>query len=473
MQILLIKYLLTPLALIKEKLPERVWKILASVSVFGICLTQFAYGTGLISRYLIACVPFCLCFGIFILSGLSSDTKPVRFSWPMLICWFGVALMTLLTGILVEPNRLGIALIWLVAFPVYFIAWRNRTAEELAKPIINGAYLSFAVLLLISIFRFPIQGAQYMSFYSNQNSLALYSTAVYILALVDALSQKKFGARMLLAYAVLGMAAALIMYTNARGGQLSAAIGTAAAFICVLCSKKKRRMMALACSFLPVVLSVVVFVSSGVYIFKFGYELPARIEAMLSASEVTEPVATEPVMIGPSVTEPTVMPTEEPTVPPTINAGTVIDSIINTQEIRQDKVNGGLNEFTSGRVEIWKIYLAEVGFLGNPNDKVLYYGDGEPLNLSSHMALLQMAYDTGILSALFFFLLNIISGLKAVAYAFKGKAEAYTLLPVVVAVTYGAYYLVEASVSPVTILLAFIYLMSQTLLIKVEKREEG
>lgn len=457
MQILLIKYLLTPLALIKEKLPERVWKILASLSVFGICLTQFAYGTGLISRYLIACVLFCLCFGVFILSGLSSDTKPVRFSWPMLICWFGVALMTLITGVLVEPNRLGIALIWLVAFPVYFIAWRHRTAEELAKPIINGAYLSFAVLLLISIFRFPIQGGQYMSFYSNQNALALYSTAVYILALIDALSQKKFGARMLLVYAVLGMAAALIMYTNARGGQISAAVGTAVAFICVLCSKKKRRMMTLVCSFLPVVLSIVVFVSSGVYIFKFGYELPTRIEAMLSASEVTEP---------------TVMPTEEPTVPPTINAGTVIDSIINTQEIRQDKVNGGLSEFTSGRIGLWKIYFAELGLLGNPSDKVLYNGDGEPLNLSSHMALLQMAYDNGILSALFFFLLNIISGLKAVAYAFKGKAEAYTLLPVVVAVTYGAYYLVEASISPVIILLVFIYLMSQTLLVKAEKREK-
>lgn len=495
MQKLLIQYLLMPLAKIRGKLPENVWKILAILSVFGICLTQFAYATQIIPQYLLNCVLFCLFLGIFVFCGLSKDIKPVRFSLVMLICWFGVALHLFVTGLLVETNQLGEAMLWLIAFPVCFIVWGNRSAKELADPVIFGAYLSFAVLLLISIFCYPIQSAQYMGFYSNQNSLALYSTAIYALALVDALSQRKFSVRLLLSYVVLGMAAALIMYTNARAGQLSAIIGTIVAFVCLLVCTRKQRILVVTRSFLPIVLSVVLFVSSGVHIFKFGYELPGQIEAMLSATEITEPAATDPVVTDPVVTDPVVTdpavtdpavtdpvvtdpvvtdPTEIPTEHPkeTIDADKVINDIIDMQGTRQDKVNGDFTEFTSGRIAIWKVYLAEIGILGNPSEKVLYREDGSVLRLSAHMTLLQLAYNAGILAAVLFFVLNIVSGIKALVYVYKGQAEAYTLLPIVVAITYGSYYLVEVVISPVLLLLPFVYLISQTHLMKVEKKEQ-
>ena len=226
MQDLLIRRLLLPLARIKAKVHDNVWKLLAIFAVLGINLTHFAHETGIVSRYIFACVPFCLFFGIFIFSGLSVDLKPVKFSRIMLACWFGIGAFILLTGLVVEVNRLAEAMIWIVAFPLCFVVWGNRSAEELVKPIIYGAYISFAVLLGICIFKFPIQGAQYAGFYTNQNALALYSTAVYLLALVDIFSRKKFGLGTVLSCVILGLSAALIMYTNARAGQVSAVVCT-------------------------------------------------------------------------------------------------------------------------------------------------------------------------------------------------------------------------------------------------------
>ena len=164
LQTKLIQWILEPLYRVKKHIPESVWRAVISFATFGIILIQFLNATGKLTRYLYAYIPFCLFLGLIILAGLSDRMKPVSFSPVLLISWGGVTVCMLISGILVDSNVLADTLLWLVAFPVFFLVWGNRNFTDLVKPIINGIYLSFALFFLISIRSYPLNGTYYYSF---------------------------------------------------------------------------------------------------------------------------------------------------------------------------------------------------------------------------------------------------------------------------------------------------------------------
>ena len=195
-----------------------------------------------------------------ILAGLYDRMKPVSFSPVLLVSWGGVTVCMLISGILVDSNVLADTLLWLVAFPVFFLVWGNRSFSDLIKPIINGIYLSFALFFLISIRSYPLNGTYYYSFFMNLNGLAMYMTAVSVAAITDIFSQEKFSARMLLADVILGASAAVAYYSASRASQVVLLISGCVGAVVFLIAKKETMGKKVLCYLLPAVLSLAILV---------------------------------------------------------------------------------------------------------------------------------------------------------------------------------------------------------------------
>lgn len=450
LQVLLIRWILEPLYRIKRHIPESVWRAVISLSTLGIVLFQFVNASGRSPRYLYVFTPFCLFLGLMILAGLSEGMKPISFSPVLLVCWGGVTLFMLISGIFVDSNVLADAALWLVAFPVFYIVWGNRRFSGFIKPLISGVYLSFAVFFLICLHSYPIDNATYSSFFLNVNGLAMYVTAVSVSAVVDILSQEKFSARIILADVILGLSVSISYYTASRAGQAALAISGCAAVVLFLIARREKLWKSILYYILPAVLALAILIPNTAIVINVVNEAVVKIESTWKKDD-------QPQVIK----DPNSVPMEKEE---------AWDAIHRYNEERKKQGEGqGFDAFSTGRLELWEMYLNEVGILGNSSANELYNSAGQLEQRSAHNTLIQMAYEFGILAAVFFLAFNIVSGIKAVVYAFKNRAMDYSIFPMTVALAYGAYYMVEKIMYPAISLLLLLYLVSQVNLI--QKRE--
>lgn len=440
----LIQWILQPLYRVKKMIPQTCWRFIMSLSVLAMVSLQFAKQTGHISRYLLLILPFCLCLGLMILGGLCESMKPVNFSRPLLLCWFGTGAFILLSGILVEHDCLGDALVWLIAFPVLYIVWCNNDFRQLTKSVFDGVYLSFAVCFVMCMYRYPVKQALYQGFFANLNSLSMYSITVSVVAATDILSQKKLNVRMILADVILGMSYALAYYTGSRAGQAAFLIACVVTVVLFFINARQKLWKKLVIYALPAALAFAIFMPNTARIINGGYKVFDSLH-----KEQTQVVAP----VRPSAQKPAQENEEWKAI----------------QELNEERRNQGTGEgfdaFSTGRLGLWKAYLKEVEILGNSSSEQVLDEYGNPIARSAHCTPIQIAYEYGALAAVFFVAFNILSGLKAVVYAWKRKCADYSVFPMMIALTYGAYYLVEKIMYPAAHLLMLLYLLSQVALL--------
>lgn len=449
----LIKWILQPMHRVKKLIPDKGWSFLTSIAVLVMVLLHFAQEMGSISRYLLMIVPFCVCLGIIILAGLTENMKPIRFSKTWVVCWFGTGAFILLSGVLVDHDCLGDAMLWLVAFPVFFVVWGNNQLERLVKPVFNGVYASFVACILLCMYDYPVKQALYQSFFGNLNSLAMYASTVSVVAVIDVLSQKKLNLRMVVADVMLGISYSLSYYTGSRAGQAVTVISGVVALAMFLIVGEQKLWKKAVFYILPALLALAIFMPNTAGMINNGYFAIEKMD-IKPRPEVVEPVA----------------PVETPTV-------VVEDEWKSIQQLNEERraqgVGKGFDAFSTGRLSLWKAYLKQVKFLGNSSSNEVYDEYGVLITKSAHCTLIQMAYEYGALAAVFFMIFNVVFGLKAVKYAWQNKTGYYSIFPLTIALAYGAYYLVEKIMYPATSLLLLLYLMSQFVLIsKTEKMPE-
>jgi hypothetical protein len=56
---------------------------------------------------------------------------------------------------------------------------------------------------------------------------------------------------------------------------------------------------------------------------------------------------------------------------------------------------------------------------------------------TTHMTMLEIAYESGIFAGILYLLLNLSSGILAIGYAWKHRKEQYALMPLMVIITFG------------------------------------
>ena len=457
----LIQWILLPVSRIVEKIPMAIRDTAFSLSVFVLILMQFIRGSGLYTgRFLFQFLIVYFLFGIMILTGLTSDIKPVPFSPVLFACWLGCTVFMLLTGILVNTSSLANATLWLVIFPIFYMVWGQREFDRIVPLVVRGVLLSFLIFTIVSIFFYPINAINYSSFFINRNRTGLYLVSVFVCLLGYIFSKQSFSVYVLIAEIISGFTAASIYYTNSRTSIIATALCFLASSLFYLYIYRKELRHILLCKILPIIAATIILLPNTIYIYQSGYSLASSIQTALEATpppvtaDPLSPGTTDVPILTPAVSEAPGTPTPAPP------AAETLDAMKDYNEQRFDTAEKTLNAYTAGRVARWVAYSREISFLGNPPGKVLYDFNGKEITNSSHFTIIQFAYSYGAIAGLSMLLLNIFAGLASIRYAIKRRELKYCIFPFAVAIAYGAESVMEALGSAGTDCLSFLYFFS-------------
>lgn len=446
----LIQWILRPVSRMAEKIPRAVRDSAVSLSVAGFIFVLFGVNSRLLSdRFLLRFVVGCLLFAVMIFCGLTPDLKPVRFSRALTACWLPAALFMLLTGVLVDADRLSNATLFLVVLPVFYLVWSGPGFDRLFPLVIRGVMLSLLFFAVVSVFFYPLTSIDYASFFFNRNLTGLYLAGVFVCLLCFIFAQDRYSLRVFTADAATGFTAATLYYTNCRAAILASALCFLSAGVLQILTNRKNWRRVLLHQLLPIAAAVVLLVPNTAYLYRSGYFLSSAVQKVFE-----EPAEEEPSAPGtPSVSE--MMTAMEEYY---AKRNTTKSEIPNGEAL--SPLGKALDSLTSGRVTLWIIHMREIGLLGNSTDKVLYDLSGEVEHRSSHFTAIQFAYDYGVLAGVFFLLLNILAGLSSIRFAFSRRDIKYRLAPFAIAVAFGAESVMEALGIAVADILSLLYFLS-------------
>lgn len=214
-----ISLLLEPLAAVVSRLPDRARHL---IFILGGCIISgqlllMAAGVWQV-RYLYQYTIGCVGLGLMILMLLKPNLSPVKFDYRVMIPWYGLGLMVFISGVLHAYDYFPDALLFLFAYPVFFIVAANNSRDQVFSWLHQVADLSFLAFFVISMLFFPMEGDWYTSFFTNQNGIPKFLSVCYCCALSSLLSQRGSIFRICKDFIVLGLSAALIYLTACRGG---------------------------------------------------------------------------------------------------------------------------------------------------------------------------------------------------------------------------------------------------------------
>ena len=475
-QEMLISFLLRPLGKLidhfSEKTKERAF-VFFSLLLF---LIYFVYNTSQFSvaSYFPAFVAGCLCLGMMILSMLHSGIKPISFSPVLFGLWLLVGILIAVASLRFNTDWLSDAIIYLIACPVAFIVWGNIDHKKLFRILIRACILSFIVFFVISAFLFPITIKQYKSFFSNPNGASGYLTLVFTCLLVYSFQKHSFCKRVI-SWVLLGLSSGLLYYSNSRSGQLAAIatfVFTSILFVFVDRTTIKQRLFH---HVIPLLSAVVVFVPGTLYIMQVcnrsttGIEnLPLTVSASGFAPSETAPLSLtkenpalignySSLLLGENVSDPTGDDKKY------IN----FDELKDSNDKRYDVLNKDFNAITTGRVDIWKVFLEKVTMWGTGEEPNFYIESMKRTYGNPHMTPLLFAYQYGWLCAVISLLFNILAGFKSIYFAKKNKEDSLALFPFAITITYGVIFMVETINTPFLYMITMFYYFIQTPLIRV------
>lgn len=136
-------------------------------------------------------------------------------------------------------------------------------------------------------------------------------------------------------------------------------------------------------------------------------------------------------------------------------------------ETAGDKKWEEVNQYSNGRLDIYKLYLNQLNWEGHETVS-LKTADGHETG-HAHNVLIQVAHDFGIGAGIFFILFCVFAGIKSIFYFMHHKEESTALIPLGVLAVFGICGLVEWVFLPY-IPTGFGFLLVLALMIPSEKR---
>ena len=124
-------------------------------------------------------------------------------------------------------------------------------------------------------------------------------------------------------------------------------------------------------------------------------------------------------------------------------------------------------DFTSGRMDLWKAHIEEIGILG--------HSEGISLNnqvRTAHNTYISMAYVNGVFSGILLIFFNIGIGLLSIRKYIKDKSNINAML-VITIVMYGMYSVVETMYYPLSSYMVFLFYIAVIELFQKSLEKKG
>lgn len=433
-QQLLIRYLLDPLAKLTSRFSQKVKD--AGFVFFFLCIMALYWGrgSGLLSfRYVLFFAFGCLCLGGMLLCTLPARMNPVSFRKCLLWIWLGIGALMFLSAILFNINSLPEALLFLFAYPIVFLVWNQSDCSRIFKLLLRGIEISFWLYTLICLLFFPVSSVRYCGLFTNVNGTAGYLALVAVCLLADCLWFEKITVGRIRKLVAFGICTALLLYAGSRTGLLELAAASFVAVIVGFIRLHKQRKLYFFRNILLIAASAFLLFYAALPVLQLGYNAKNSIVTFVQSIFAETPNPDEPI-------EPTSPSTpSSPSIRPEDSADLLGD--------RFDTSDKDLNHFSTGRLQIWSEYAKQLNLFGHPDSgsvTFLYNGTEKTYN-TTHMTLLQIAYENGIFTGILYLLLNLTAGIYSLIYALRHKGNPYAMLPLLISVAYCVYSLLAST----------------------------
>ena len=445
----LLKWLLTPINSIMQKTPSRLRDILFIVGGLGLTLHCMLKGAGLTPyRFLFFFPISCIFMGLVILGSMGSGLTPVKFRLTLFIPWICCGAIMLISGIINNVDYIPDAILILVAFPILYICWGNCERNKLFTKLILINKLTLLIFILLSFLFIQITTKKYYAFAINPNTTSTLLSVSSAFLLIEIISEKKFSKKLVCDVMLFGAAAAINYYTNSRTGPL--ALICSALIVLILYSitnPVRQTFITLAKLALTILISAVLS-ASLLYVFQLRQWLPIPYVNLKDQTVYTDdrwkdifsPPADEPAPTDSPVNQAPTQPNKEPDKPFFDDGG--------FKDVNKDKLNTDktLDKFSTGRISVWKAYAKDLNLTGHSTTPTVYIDFLFYKNISStHMTILQVAYESGVVAGILYFIFNITSGILAIVYSVRHKKEKFALLPLAIIVVFGCISLLESN----------------------------
>ena len=338
---------------------------------------------------------------VIILFSVSEKIEKIEINQTLLILLYIISGFFLISGILHRVMAYILcSLIFAVLFPVFYIIFNseNRYSKFLIS-FNNGIKYSFILLIIVSIFISPLTSGQYASFLANPNGLGAYLTIVLpaLLYLFETSGDKT---NKILDIILIGCVFALSVFVKSRTTYLSF-IFIGIVYILYLFINRiniKEILFRLFKIILSSVLGTVILFSMLTYVSNFiigaeknifGNSFVVTFKAKSSYREFTS-----------------------------------LSEQISSAADRSKKGIADDNTLSSGRAEIWRMYISKLNLTGHNADKLKVPYQGGYLEANSHNTYLQIAYSAGIIAGLSFVIMNIlflVYLLRIIFYGLKNR----------------------------------------------------
>lgn len=457
MQNILISKILNPIAKIMEKIDERVKNIIFIIAGIGIFVQFLLMNADIVNyRYLYIYIVFCACIGIMILCSLKADIKPLKFDKFLLYPLLAYGFFRLLSAFLYLNDYFLNAVDVLIVFPIIYIVANSLDFNKIFRLLNLVVIFSFVIFLIYSMVFLPIEGRRYKSFFTNENDFAFYLTTVFCSLLIENFNIKKLNLKAFSVWILFGLNIGLLLYSNSRTGQYGAIITASLALILFLIMQRNNLKKVILLNIIPVALFSVAFLIGTIYVFNAVSNVGIFVDNFV-ASFNQEEVTTSPDDSSDSSKDEEGKTQLE-----------IFDEILSYNDKKTDTTDKTLDQISTGRISIWKVYLSGATLFGTSNNEALYVEAKDQAFSTAHMLWIEIAYESGFIAAAFYLILNIFAGLKSIKFAWKNNKNVYALFPFLVAIMFGFVAALSSPVHPCTYMITLLYFFSLIPLMKKE-----
>ncbi len=142
-----------------------------------------------------------------------------------------------------------------------------------------------------------------------------------------------------------------------------------------------------------------------------------------------------------------------------VHASGMGDGGVVQSEIAAQENQSALSQYSNGRMDIFKAYIAELDWKGH--DNLSLQVEGGELISHAHNSFLQTAYDYGLGAGIFFLVFCVFAGIRSIIYYKHHKEEETGLLPMVILLIFGVCGMVERVFFPYyAIGFAFLFILA-------------
>lgn len=452
MQKLLINYLLKPLGKIMDHINPKVKDAIFLVSAVIIASINCLHFAGVLPyRYLVIYAGGCAFLGLMILVSLTGDIRPVRFRPWLMVPWFITGGFMALSGILHGSEYLMDAVFFLVVYPVLFIVWNQGNFAKVMNLLVKAIVIVLIAVFAVNACMFPVTTERYEGLFRNTNAAAFFYAPAFGCLLIKLYQTKKFTWKTVGVLVLLGMTAAVMYYSNSRTGQLAIIFELIVATVLYFVMHLRSAGKFLVYKILPLVLSVIIFFPTTLYLLQIPGVIVNKIsdpQAMESTQVVADPEDEQ---------EEKKSDKKKPAKKDSIHG---LGGFLKTNNEKLSADGKTIDDFSSYRVTIWKLYIEKLNLLGNsPDVEIKRYEDG--ISYTAHNIWLEYSFQSGLPCGIAYLIFNILAGVLSIGYAWNHKGEKYSLLPLTMAIGYGVIAVLSSVNTPFMYICTMYYMFAQ------------